>query len=185
VLDAAAELFRRHGIDDVTMDDVAAAAGVGKGTLYRGFGDKSGLARALLGERERELQEAVLTGPPPLGHGAPPADRLAAFLGAYAELLAVDAELVDVAETATAGARFESGAYAFWRAHVASLLRAASAAPSPTAADELTAELLLGSVSASLYRHLRRDGHDHAAIVAALRGLAASVLPPGRAPGRR
>ena len=54
------------------MDQVAAAAGVGKGTLFRRFGDKSGLAAALLDARERVLQEAVLFGPPPLGPGAPP-----------------------------------------------------------------------------------------------------------------
>jgi AcrR family transcriptional regulator len=54
------------------MDAVAAEAGVGKGTLFRRFGDRAGLAVALLDERERDLQAAVLSGPPPLGPGAPP-----------------------------------------------------------------------------------------------------------------
>jgi AcrR family transcriptional regulator len=70
VLEAAATLFRAHGVAAVSMDAVAAAAGVGKGTLFRRFGDKAGLAVALLDARERELQEAILTGPAPLGPGA-------------------------------------------------------------------------------------------------------------------
>jgi len=47
-----------------------AAAGVGKGTLIPRFGDRAGLAVALLDERERELQERILSGRPPLGPGA-------------------------------------------------------------------------------------------------------------------
>ena len=69
ILDAAAALFAELGVDGVSLDAVAAAAGVGKGTVFRRFGDKSGLAAALLDERERELQAALLSGPPPLGSG--------------------------------------------------------------------------------------------------------------------
>ena len=54
------------------MEDVAHAACVGTGTLYRRFGDRAGLALALLDEQEREFQNALITGPPPLGPGAPP-----------------------------------------------------------------------------------------------------------------
>ena len=87
VLQAAAGLFAEHGVAAVSMDQVAAAAGVGKGTIFRRFGDKSGLAVALLDARERELQEAILHGPPPLGPGADPPQRLAAFGDAYLDYL--------------------------------------------------------------------------------------------------
>ena len=40
------------------MDEIALAAGVGKPTLYRRFGDRAGLVRALLQTRETALQEA-------------------------------------------------------------------------------------------------------------------------------
>src|SRR2546430_13686986 len=82
ILDAAERLFREHGVAAVSMDQLAQAAGVGKGTLFRRFGDKAGLAVALLDSRERELQAAILSGPPPLGPGAPAADRLVALLAA-------------------------------------------------------------------------------------------------------
>src|SRR4051812_942576 len=109
VLDAAAALFAQHGVDGVTMDDVVAAAGVGKGTLYRRFGDKSGLAAALLDERERELQAAILSGPPPLGPGAPAAERVAAFAVAYLAYVDAHLDLVEMSQTAGPGARLRVG----------------------------------------------------------------------------
>ena len=60
-------------------DQVARAAGVGKGTLFRHFGDRCGLMRALLDERERSFQEGFIRGPAPFGPGAPARERLVAF----------------------------------------------------------------------------------------------------------
>ena len=128
VLAAAARLFAEHGVAGVSMDQVAAAAGVGKGTVFRRFGDKAGLAAALLDARERGLQEAILRGPPPLGPGADPADRLAAFADAYLDYLLGHLELVRMSETAAPGARYRIGAYRFWHRHVAILL---SGVPDP------------------------------------------------------
>ena len=65
------------------MQDVACAAGVGMGTMYRRFGDRAGLTFALLSERHRAFQEQLLRGAPPLGPGAPAA-RAAARLRARA-----------------------------------------------------------------------------------------------------
>src|ERR1700744_5901481 len=79
LLQAARELVAQRGADAVTMDDVAAAAGVGKGTLFRRFGSRAGLMMVLLDEDERASQQAFLFGPPPLGPDAPPMDRLVAF----------------------------------------------------------------------------------------------------------
>ncbi|TYC25787.1 TetR family transcriptional regulator [Micromonospora sp. MP36] len=127
VLDAAAALFRERGVEAVSMDAVAAAAGVGKGTLFRRFGDKAGLAVALLDQQERVLQEAILFGPAPLGPGpagaeASPRDRLRAFLAAYLDYLLAHLDLVRMSETASPGARYRIGAYRFWHRHVALLL---------------------------------------------------------------
>lgn len=79
LLDAARRLIAERGADAVTMDDVAAAAGVGKGTLFRRFGSRAGLMMVLLDEDERASQQAFLFGPPPLGPDAAPVDRLVAF----------------------------------------------------------------------------------------------------------
>lgn len=79
LLDAARTLVAERGVDAVTMDDIAAAAGVGKGTLFRRFGSRAGLMMVLLDEDELASQQAFLFGPPPLGPDAPPLDRLVAF----------------------------------------------------------------------------------------------------------
>ena len=79
LLDAARRLVTERGADTVTMDDIAHAAGVGKGTVFRRFGSRAGLMMVLLDEDERASQEAFLFGPPPMGPGAPPLDRLVAF----------------------------------------------------------------------------------------------------------
>ena len=60
VLCAAARLFGEHGVEAVSMDQIAAAAGVGKGTLFRRFGDRAGLAQALLHEHTSKLQEEMI-----------------------------------------------------------------------------------------------------------------------------
>lgn len=154
VLAAAERLFAERGVAAVTMDDVAAAAGVGKGTLYRRFTDRGGLAVALLDQRERELQQAILSGCPPLGPGAVPAERLAAFVSSYLALLDRQLDLVLMSQTASPGARLRTGAHGFWRQHCTYLLREAGA-PHPG----LRAELLLAGLSAEQVRHWLHDQH--------------------------
>lgn len=174
VLAAADRLFAARGVGAVTMDDVAAEAGVGKGTLYRRFGDKGGLAVALLDESERALQEDLLRGTPPLGPGAPPAARLTAFVGAYLDLVTTRLDLVLMSETSGPGARFRTGAHAFWRQHCRNQFRAAGA-PDP----DLRTDLLLAGLSAEQVRHWLRDEHrDRADLAAGLCATALALLGP-------
>lgn len=75
------------GADKVTMDGLAERAGLGKGTVFRRFGTRAGIFLALLDEEEKLFQERVMSGPPPLGPGAPAAERLVAFGRARLEFL--------------------------------------------------------------------------------------------------
>lgn len=120
VLEAAAGLFSERDGREVTMEQIAAAAGVGKATLYRRYPDVPSIALALLDEHERALQERLLRGPPPLGPGAPPAERLAAFYRAMVELLEHHGHLALAAETGER--RYATGAYGAWTLHVGGLL---------------------------------------------------------------
>jgi AcrR family transcriptional regulator len=153
ILDAAARLFAEHGGADVSMDDVAACAGVGKGTLYRRFGDKSGLALALLDEADREFQEALIRGEPPLGPGAPPRERLHAFGDGYLRLLEEHGDLMLLGTLSKSAARAAPPA-AFHRTHLTLLLGEAA----PDADAELGAELLLSALSPVTYAFLREQG---------------------------
>jgi AcrR family transcriptional regulator len=58
VLDGAREALAEHGLD-AQMDDIAARAGVGVGTVYRHFPTKDALFDALVSERWRSLAEAA------------------------------------------------------------------------------------------------------------------------------
>lgn len=86
ILDAATLLYKQA--DDpnaITMDDIAAAAGVGKGTVFRRFGDRAGLLRAVFDEQITALTETIETGPAPLGPATPPPERVVAILIAIIE----------------------------------------------------------------------------------------------------
>jgi AcrR family transcriptional regulator len=172
ILDAAERLFSRHGIANVSMDAVAKAAGVGKGTLFRRFGDRAGLAVALLDERERELQERILHGPAPLGPSASARNRLVAFLAAYADFLDAHGDIVLESETAVAGARYRVGAYRFWHRHVAVLLEQAA----PALDADYQAHALLAPLAADLHQAQRRAGFSAKRIKDGVRVLALAVL---------
>jgi AcrR family transcriptional regulator len=151
ILQVADQLFAEYGPGNVSMDRIAEAAHVGKGTLYRRFKDQSGLALAVLEEKERRLQEAVIRGPAPLGPEAPADRRLIAFLHALIDLLEAHTELHILSETSSA--RYRSGLYAFYRLHVEILLRQID----HTLDETLMADLLLAPLSAELFQHLRQE----------------------------
>jgi AcrR family transcriptional regulator len=181
VLAAAAGLFEARGVETVEVRDIAEAAGVGVGTVYRRFGDKGSLVAAVLDERERALQDELLGGPPPLGPGAPPAQRLTAFLHALADLTEDSLGMLLISENSTIGGRYRVGAYGAWRLHAAVLLREAA----PGLDADWFAEALLAPLAADLYAHQRRElGLPRETIKANLAALAARVLGPAGAPGR-
>lgn len=150
LLEAAQALVAEHGAGGVTMEAVAAAAQVGKGTVFRRFGDRVGLMVALLDLSERENQEAFMFGPPPLGPGAPPRERLIAF-GDQRMRFAAEHRDVLLAAEACGSRRYAHPARAVLVLHVAGLLR-----ESQVDGDvELLTETLLGFLDVALLQHLR------------------------------
>jgi AcrR family transcriptional regulator len=153
ILAAARRLFEREGPAAVSMERVAEEAGVGKGTIYRRFGDRASLATALLDASERELQEAIIRGPAPLGPGAPAAERLVAFGHAWLDVLANHGDVVLASEHGPVGTRFRGAVYASHRAHLILLLRDAR----PDADAEYLADALLAALASELVLFLRTD----------------------------
>ena len=153
ILAAADRLFTRDGVACTSMDAIAVEAGVGKGTLFRRFGDRASLALALLDSSERAFQDAFIRGPAPLGPGASPCERLIAFgQGLLAHLAAHGDLLLAAQTTGTPGQRFDVGPYAAYRAHVIMLVQEAS----PELDAEYTAEALLAALSAEVVLHQLR-----------------------------
>jgi AcrR family transcriptional regulator len=147
---AATTLVDRVGIRAVTMEDVAREACVGTGTLYRRFGDRAGLALALLDDHTRVFQDALISGPPPLGPGVPAAERLRAFGEGYLDLLERHADLL---AAATAGDRDGVGPHQMYATHLAILLREAA----PHLDADFTARALLATLGPAHHVHVRRD----------------------------
>lgn len=155
LLQTARNLLRAPSATTVDMRDIAQAAGVGVGTLYRRFGDKAGLLAAVIGDDERGLQEAVLQGPPPLGPGASADERMAAFIDALVALTERNIGALLVTE-ATPPGRLKVGAYSGWRQHLVLLLRELRTDLDARDAGWY-ADMLLASVDAQLYAFQRRE----------------------------
>ncbi|MFJ8110802.1 TetR/AcrR family transcriptional regulator [Streptomyces sp. NPDC096132] len=128
LLAAAGRLVAERGAEHLTMHEVAEAAGVGKATLFRRFGDRDGLLLALLREVEGEFEEAYTSGPPPLGPGAPARERLEAFGNALIERTAADGDLgADLVRHMVYARRHGTDTGRSFHRHVAELLREAGA----------------------------------------------------------
>jgi AcrR family transcriptional regulator len=168
ILTAAARLFAEGGSRPPTMDELAKAAKVGRATLYRRYPTVAAVAEALLDEHEHELQEKILSGPPPLGPGAGPEQRLAAFYEAMVGLLEQHASLV--LGTEVGQLRFGTGAYAFWRTHVRHLLEQAGTPDPPVLAD-----IALAPLDPQLFLHQREAGVSSERIAAGLGWVAGAV----------
>ena len=97
LLDTARVMLEEQGADKLTMDALAERACLGKGTVFRRFGSRAGIFQALLDDDERDFQELVLSGPPPLGPGAAPLDRLIAYGRARVEFLVEHREIARAA----------------------------------------------------------------------------------------
>jgi AcrR family transcriptional regulator len=170
VLAAADRLFAERAPETVTMEDIARAAGVGRGTLYRRYPDRASIAVALLDRHERALQEQLIRGAPPLGPGASPARRLAAFYAAMVQLLEHHGHLALATEVGQS--RLATGAYGMWRAHVRSLLVAARL----DRVDALV-DILLAPLAPDVYQFQRHElGLSTEDLIGALDLLASRTL---------
>jgi AcrR family transcriptional regulator len=153
ILEAARDLIARKGVREITLEEVAKAAGVGRATLFRRFPDRAALLLALLDEHERELQDAILEGDPPLGPGAAAGKRLISFAEALFDLTLEHLELLLGSETTAPLARMRTGAYAVWHLHLAGLLRALR----PDADADVLADLILALYDAELHQFLAEE----------------------------
>ncbi|MFV8182829.1 MULTISPECIES: TetR/AcrR family transcriptional regulator [unclassified Streptomyces] len=152
LLEAATRLIAEHGVAAVTMEGVAAAAQVGKGTVFRRFGDRTGLLMALLDHSARTLQADFMGGPPPLGPGAPPLERLRAFGVAMLYRTAEQLDL-QLAAQPEPSRRFVHPSAEALTMHVLMLLRQLT----PNADCELLAQSLMGYLDPALIHHLTRQ----------------------------
>ncbi|MDQ6745881.1 MAG: TetR/AcrR family transcriptional regulator [Actinomycetota bacterium] len=78
LLEAGAALFAEHAYEEISMRQIAAAAGVSKPLLYHYFPSKTDLFKAAVAEAAAELQRLIA----PSGQGSP-LEQLSSSLDAY------------------------------------------------------------------------------------------------------
>jgi AcrR family transcriptional regulator len=182
ILGATERLLAEGRPQDISMEQVAAAAGVGKGTVFHRFGSRMGLMHALMVERAQALEAAVSSGPPPLGEGAPDRDRLLAFLDAIVEVVSRNKSLMAelgyaVPAQPAKNHQDDHPVYRFWHGHLSALM----AAQRPDVDADLIAHVMLGALHSEPILNELADGP--ARLSAAMRALAAAVLDaPAPAP---
>jgi AcrR family transcriptional regulator len=197
ILAATEELLATQRAQDISMEQVAAAARVGKGTIFHRFGSRTGLMRALMYERAQALSDGISEGPPPLGPGGHDRDRLFAFLDAVLDLVGRNKSLLAELSYATATeaggnmaaseeaaeARDEDkpAVYPLWHGHLSTLL----ATQRPDIDARLTAHLILGALhSEPILARLTANGAEGGTgeVAAAVRAMVRSILDAPRAP---
>jgi len=138
LMETARRMMAELGASNVTMDGLAERSGLGKGTVFRRFGSRAGIFRALMDDAEGALQQAVLSGEPPLGPGAPALERLIAYGVARIEFLF---EHLDIARaTLDGGQAVPAGSESpLSRLHIRMLLH--EIRPAVTNLDILAAQL--------------------------------------------
>lgn len=174
ILLAVEELLTRHRPEAISMEQVAAAAGVGKGTIFHRFGSRMGLMHALIESRAEALREAVTTGPPPLGPGAEERERLLAFLDGVVDMVARNKGLLAAlghAVTTTQRRLDDHPVYRFWHDHLTGLLTALR----PGLDADMTAHVLLATLNSEPILLLIESGQGDR-LAATLRTLVEAVI---------
>jgi len=83
ILETAERLFAQQGVANVNMADLAQAAEVGKGTLYRRFANKGELCLALMDTQMADFQNGILARMQQMNaDGVPKLEQLAQFIDA-------------------------------------------------------------------------------------------------------
>lgn len=176
ILTAAARMVADGDVERLALDEVARAADVGVGTVYRRFRDRAGLVFALLEEQDELFRARVASGPPPLGPPAGPEERLRAFLHALVDLSVAQRPLLLLAESSSPSARYRHASYAFQHAHASQLV----AALRPDADAPYLADALLAPFAPSLIDHqLGAGGLTPERLKTGLDQLLRGVLAPG------
>ncbi|MBC3840658.1 TetR/AcrR family transcriptional regulator [Streptacidiphilus sp. 4-A2] len=175
VLAAADALFAdTDAPHTVSMDDIAAAAGVGKGTLFRAFGSRDNLLDALFAERMASLREAIQDGAPPLGPGTQPRERVLAILDALLTFKLDNRHLARAREVASSG-MLRAEYYRLSHATLRDLIeQAGSGAPDLDA--DYAAHVLLGALRPDLIDELLASGQSPQSIRSTQAALVRRIL---------
>lgn len=162
ILDTAQDLFASEGVDAVSMNEIARAAGIGPGTLYRRYAHKGALCAALLEENMRRFRGEIATGPPEDTADRPALSRLEFVLARLIAFNEENGQLLGGVSDAACGERrhvvYSGPFYAWLHGVVAGLLaHAVEAGETPPLDAAWFADALLAPLAIDLYLFQRRE----------------------------
>jgi AcrR family transcriptional regulator len=111
ILDAARKVFARKGFADGIVDDIAAEAGLAKGTLYLYFRSKKEIYKALLQHDMETLKSITLRR---IEDAPTIKDKLRAFILARLENAETHREFFRIMDTQSGGLSFTRNQYRDW-----------------------------------------------------------------------
>ncbi|TQM83447.1 TetR family transcriptional regulator [Saccharothrix saharensis] len=174
ILATAARLIADHGPDGFSMEDVAAAAGVGKGTVFRRFGDRDGLVRAVVDETSQtwRAESAALLE----ASDVPAQERVITFVATLFDHVLAALPLVTALERVSSRSiACDSGSDLTHQRLVALIAQVR-----PGADAEYLAHALLAQLRADVLRHLVHEcGLGVPRVRAGVLSLARDVLTAG------
>jgi AcrR family transcriptional regulator len=177
VLAAADALFAgAEAPHTVSMDEIAAAAGVGKGTLFRAFGSRDKLLDAVFGARMAALREAIETGEPPVGPGTPAAERVLGVLDAVLTFKLENRQLIRAREVSRSGTPVQGGTYRWLHGKLRELIEQATSGNASAVDPGYAAHVLLGALRPDLVDEMVAAGRSPEAIRAAQADFARRIL---------
>ena len=177
ILDAARRLVAERGVDGVSMQQIARAAGVGQGTLYRRYAHKGALCMALLTENVARAQEDVKIYLASCDPSTPARAQLEYVLSRHVAFNEENAPLLSAVFEAACGhhraAHYDNPFYTVMRQTVETLLeRAVARGETPPCDTAFRADAILASLAIDLYIHQRAErGFTPERIMAAIRQL--------------
>ena len=185
LLSSALGLAESSPFRDLTVDEIAAGAGVSRSAFYLHFRDKHDLLLAAVEEVASALYEMADR----WWHGeGPPAERVR---GAIEGVIAVYAEHAGVLRIATEVSTYDEEVREAWRAIVERFIEAGAehirseqerGLISPSVDAAAAAEALVWMIERYSYVYLGREGRDSAGAVAALSPVWTAALYPGVIP---
>jgi mycofactocin system transcriptional regulator len=173
----AMQLFSRHGFDATTVDDIAAAAGIGRRTFFRYFGSKNDVVWGRFAEGLVEFRATLAATPDNIAIGAALRTAIVAFNALTPDQVPVHRQRMTVIFSAESLLAHSTLMYAEWRDVVAAFVAGRTGEPTGALLPRLVGHVMLGAAVAAYEQWLADPTADLATLLDTTVAHAAACLP--------
>jgi AcrR family transcriptional regulator len=160
ILEKAHVLFTEHGVDGVSMHQIAKSAGIGQGTLYRRYAHKGELCLDLMQENSQSLYDEIKQYVE-INKAQPIKERLATVLQFCLDFVDEHSSWLVSIQAPTCEGRqslfYQSPLYKSLHSVICGLLEEASSSVDHSKDPVITADMILASMTPELFLFMHRD----------------------------